>query len=826
MKILNTLVLILLASTFCLAGNKSITFANSVWNGLCANWHKNSEYLDVNGDVCKLVTAPTMRIRMYDVKKGSGEKEYAFEKPFLILDGIYLSSDGLRTLDELEREVNQVGLIRILSELGYTPILVQFAETVNAPLDYNATEFSKLLKFLNRNSLFDFVNRQDGFVVMGISQGGILGRYGAYLYDKSRLKTDAPIRMYASLDSPHQGAVLPLSLYYTINFWAKEGGSAEAEAFRDLIDGPGASGLLLYDYSENSGKRKYFLNTSTDRFLFGEYRKAAGYKGFPSVLVAQGQLKGNTVDGDLKYFNLNRYAKKYSTVMGRAVSEMQYSKKGSNWIAYNRVYKKWDYDRESRDEYSSLFDFVQGSTYPFAETMFKSLEAGFEDAIPDGMSVKVGPLSVGLSTGWDDDQLNQKNSTFIPTASAMDMVCDGKLAIREQCAFSQNSDGFPFTNPEDRSSANAVYAVDPTHPRYNEATSGRHIELPEQGEANVANGMRVDLWRLLCELANVDYDSTRHSFNNEKLAGHFVPGTNCMDQSKIPVLLRTFGHAGARRFGYSRYMYAKEATENNASITFDVPAGWHKVSLHDFASDIPEASVFEVGVKVNSSKGNWVKAELLLYKSKTGGGQLQLKEIDVPVDGQSHVLRWNLPAVKGALDHYRWFGLVINSDGANVTLQKPNLFLSAAGENAPTEKVLSQVYPGNAYKFYPWTSNQSATAYSDALGSGVDLKFGASGSGIHVDFDGDKSLEGYSTLKIRFWPGTCSGVGVYFDSYKKGLKKIGPGSMDGNFMKAEIPLADVVNTLYTPEGKLVASRLVFENSIVGEHCLVHDVVLK
>ena len=50
--------------------------------------------------------------------------------------------------------------------------------------------------------------------------------------------------------------------------------------------------------------------------------------------------------------------------------------------------------------------------------------------------------------------------------------------------------------------------------------------------------------------------------------------------------------------------------------------------------------------------------------------------------------------------------------------------------------------------------------------------------------------------------------------------------MDGNFMVSEIPLAEIVNTLYTPEQKLVASRLVFENVVTNEECLIHDIVLK
>ena len=831
MKFLNMLSLSLFMVTFVFAGDRTISFARSQHHDFCAKETAANNYMDVNGAVCDDVQSSTVRIRVFNPKNSSTKYGFALERPFFVLDGIYLSTDGLRTLDGFQQEVDQIRLTDILLELGYTPVLVQFSETVTRSLEENATDFSKLLRFMNGEKLFKVSNRQNGFVVMGISQGGILGRYGAYLYDVKRSKTDAPIRLYASLDSPHQGAVLPLSLYYTIDFWATLGGSAEAEAFKDLVEGPGASGLLLYDYRTNGGVREYYVNTSTDRFLFGEYRKAAEYKGFPSVLIAQGQLKGKSVDYDIDYFKMNRRAKKGGTVMGRAISEMVYSPEGKKRIAHNRVYKKWDQNKEMKVEASSKYDFVQGSTYPFAETMYRGLKAGFDEAIPSKMSVKVGPLSVELSTGWDENKLEQKNSTFIPVVSAMDMKCDGNLAINENCAFKQNSEGFPFTNPGSRSTAKAAYAVDPTHPRYGETSSGRHVELPdltssEKKEENVANGIRVDFWRMLCELANQDYNWQNKSFSNEKLAGHFVPGTNCMDQSRIPLLLHSFGKMYSKAFPYSRYMYAKSATELEDAVSFDVPAGWHKVSLHDNGADVPNASVFEVGVKVNQSKGNWMKAELLLYKGKNGSGQLQMKEIDVPMDGEYHLLRWNLPAASGSLEHYRWLGLVLNSYGANVTLQKPHLFLSTVETNVPTEKVESQVYPENEYKFNAWTESQLIAPYSDALGSGVELKFGQSGGGIHIDFDGEKSLEGYSTLKVVYWPGSCEGTSVYFDSFRNGHKKLGVGNMSGNFMVTEIPLVDIINMLYTPEHKKVASRLVFENFRSEEQCLIHNIELK
>ena len=830
MKCLNVFVCCLIMAAFAVAANRTVYFAESPSRGFCAISDKLDHFYDAEGRLCDDNGKMPVRIRAINPPKNSSALYgIELERPFFILDGIYLSTTGIRSLSAFQHELEETGLFEILTELGYTPVIVQFAETVTRSLKENGEAFAKVLKFVNNNKVFGLTNRRDGFVVMGISQGGVLGRYGAYLYDKDRAQTDAPIRLYASLDSPHQGAVLPLSLYYTIEFWATEGGSAAAEAFRDLVDGPGARGLLLYDYKEDSEGRQYYLNTSSERFLFGEYRKAAEYKGFPAVLVAEGQLKGRSPEHALEYYKLNRHAEKLSILLGRAESNMASYDDGAGEISYNRVYKKWETDdRDTRTDVAK-FDFVQGSTYPFAETIYNSLRDGFIDAMPEDMTQQIGFLELDVSTKWDDDTLMQKNSAFIPTVSAMDMNCGGNLAIRGSCAFTQNSSGFPFENPGVRSSAKAAYAVDPTHPRYDESISGRHVELPGDNSelySHVVKGLQVDIWRMLCELANVDYDVERKAYSNEKLAGHFLPGTSCLDKSKIPYVIKTFGMTSSYEFAYSRYLYNEKASESDEDVSFDVPAGWHKVSLHDAANRNLDGSVFEAEVRVNSSNSNWMKAELLVSKNKSGAGQLQLKEIDIPMDGEFHRIRWNLPAVAGSMEHYRWFTMTLNSAGANVTVRNPRMFRSYVKEDVPTEKVSSQVYPGASYRIYPWTGNQSVTVYSDALGSGLEFKYGRIAGGIVVDFDDLQSMDGYSALKLTFWPGSCNGTGVYFDSYKKGIKRIATGRVENGFAVAEIPLEGIVNTDYTPKHKLAASRLVFESVSASESCRVRSIELK
>ena len=793
-------------------------------------------FKDAMGEKC-MPTQIEANVRVLNPQIDMSQK-YRFNlvRPFLIIDGIYLGTDSKRTLSEMQEEVERFGIVDPLVELGYTPILVQFTETVTKSLEENAITLSNVLRIMNSNALFGFENKlTDGFVVLGVSQGGILGRYASYLYDKQRnKKTDAPVRLYASLDSPHQGAIMPLSLYYTINYWAEEGGSANAEAFKDMIDGPGASGLLLHQKKCENSKCKdysYEVDTSTKRFLFGAYRKAAEYRGFPSVLVAQGQLKGKSPTHSDTYFVLNRYAKKYGSIFGRAESKLYSYTDGKNAIAKNRVYEYPGDIVEKSPKGVATYDFIQGSTYPFAETMYQGLRDGMLDAMPKGMKQKVLFVSVDIDTGWDEDSLMQKNSTFIPTASAMDLNCNGKLAMTDNCAFTQSQSGFPFTKPGSKSSADAVYAVDATHPRYKESISGRHIELPAskklKSDSLVVGGLQVDMWRVLCELANHDYDGSKKEFRNEKLSWYFSPGANCMDQAKMPDFLKKDGYVQKKSFAYGRYDYKADATEQTKKVTFDVPAGWHKVAIFDNGDDLSEGTEFQVDIKVNESKGNWMKAELLLLKSKAGSGQIQLQEVPVAVDGKTHHVHWKLPAGEGSLKSYHWIRLVLNSDGGNVTVSNPIMTRTVESSDKKYDKISENLYPSASSDFAPWTSYVSVAPYTDKLGTGVALNYQNPNGGAYLDLGGEKNADTYSTLQVYYWPGTCQGTGVYFDSYEYGMQLLRENAtISGNFMVKEIPLSDIIDSKITHNHRKIASRLVFRSVQGDEKCLVYRIFVK
>jgi len=761
---------------------------------------------------------------------------FYLERPFFIIDGIHLSTDEKRTLSQLQRETEEFGIPEMLKSLGYTPVLVQFSETVFRSLQQNSESLAGLLGYLSENSVIPFPNgKQDGFVILGISQGGIIGRYGSYLYDTKRNKTTtAPVRFFASLDSPHQGAVMPRGLVASIDFWANEAEVGAAEAFYDLISSPGARDLLIYD--TEAGNTTYKPRTGAERFLFGDYRKAAEYKGFPVVLVAQGQLKGKDPAHKNKYYALERRTELLSKVMGRATSVLAYSTTESGEYARNRKYEfNTDVDEVSKKG-TTDFDFVQGSTYPFAKTLYGSLREGMEEAMPKNWDkkVKVGGLTVAslpMKSYWDDDTLYQASSTFIPTVSAMDLKCDGDLAIRKSCAHSQGSSGMPFETPGSRSSAKAIYAVDSTHPRYSESMSGRHIELPTDSKGNVDKkvlaGMQVDIWRVLCEVAKADYSQATGQFRNPKLGGFFSPNTSCMDQSKMPAVIKNGGILQGKSFGYVRYDYNTTATERSSQATFVLPAGWKKVVMVDNGLDVPASSIFEVEIRVQIPKSNWMKAELLLTSRKDGGAQVQFAELNVPQDGMFHTVRWQMPATAGALKNFRWFRLILNSNGGLVTLRNPRLVINANNlEEVPAAIPSAKIYPNTSYKVVPWSDTVAVKDYSDGLGSGIFVDFKSSLDGVHFDLKKSYSMDAYKNLNVVYWPGTCQNTSIFFDAKSKKNVNMGNGSLQNGFVVKKLPLSDLVNTDITPKGSLSASRLGLQAMQSGEKCIVRSITLE
>lgn len=825
------------------AASYDISFFNYGEKGLCARTKKKSFISFYNkcytsdGVQNRLTLLSTEQIRMRVIdppEDNTSLSGFQMERPFLIIDGIHLSTEEKRSLEDFEQDANAYGFPEVLKSLGYTPILVQFPKTVEKSIKTNAIYLKKLLFYLSNNKIYPWPNAiKESFVLLGISQGGIIGRYASYLYDLERDTYSPQIKMFSSLDSPHQGAVMPRSILATIDFWARGANQGEAEDFLDLISGPGAKDLLIYNTEkETSDKANSFSpNLDLNRFLFSEYRKAANHKGFPSILISQGQLKGiPNKNKESAYYRLNRYAEKGTKVWGRATSLSHYSTNEDQVFAENRIYEFLSVDKKWILKGNTSFDLVQGSTYPFIETLYNAFENAYLQEIPNYFDKTI--FNLDFYGKWDAHEINTKSTTFIPTTSSLDLLCDGKISTTTKCIHSQTESGLSWESPGNRSTAKAFYAVDKTHPRYAEDYSGRHIEPPYNldgtPKTNVIQGIQVDLWRLMCELAKIDFDTLTHSFQNPYFIGQFNPETSCLDQTKIPEVILNAGRIQHEEFHFARYDYApliKDITEN---ISFTVPAGWQKVASFDYGKELPANGIFEVVLKMENSKSNWLKADLLLTQVKNGSNQIQLQEKSISPDGLFHTIRWQLPSSSTALQKFRWFRLVLNSAGGDVTISKVRFLKNAnTSFSEPPSIPFSEIYPSNNAFYTPWESNSlHELNYNDNLGKGARFIFIKAYDGVQWTFQKPYNFSPYKKLRVSYWPNTCSHSFVYFDNPKKSKAYLKNGVSNGSFIDKIFTLEELIATDLNIVEYLSGNKLVLQTTTSNEECIIHRISLE
>lgn len=819
------LIACLIFTSFSIASTRDILFYGL--EKMCAHVSSKSGYWDQEGKECPEMKSSimrslfqTVRVRVMNPPEMSAIPGFRIERPFLIVDGIHLDPEKPRSLSDFEKDVEAYGLPTLLKALGYTPLLVQFPQTVNMPLEVNGKNLALMLQYLSKAKVIPWsYPQQEGFVVFGISQGGVLGRYGSYLYDISKKSSDAPVRFFASLDSPHQGAVIPRGILSTINFWAEQGIVA-AENFADLVSAPGASELLLYS-TEMGRLAPFEPRLSLDRWLFNDYRKAAEYKGFPSVLLSEGQIQGKLNSNEELYFELNRYAEKFSKTFGRAVSRVSYSETEDGEFSYNRVYETPSNSKETRKG-KTIFDRVQGSVYPFGEMMYSALREGMLEEMPENMKQKIPLLGkISISTKWDADLLKEGSSTFIPTTSALDLKCNGKLSVLTDCIRKQTESGLNWENPGDRSTGSSMYAVDKSHPRSNEKMSGRHIEFPE-GKSHVLAGIQTDMWRLLCELAKSDYDSTKQQFRNSAFMGIFDKNASCMDQSKMSPLVRTSGNLQKQKFSWVRYDFHNEATEQDDEVKFVLPGGWQKSVRMDYGTGFPAGSIVEVQVKMENPKSNWMRAEFMLTRQKNGGSQIQLEELRVKPDGSYYTLRWRIPGTEDVLKNYRWGRLILNSGGGIVTIKDLRIVKETIQEKVNYTRIPSaEIYPSSNYRITPWSENQIK---EDSLAFYFEKAY----DGAFLELPQTYSFEDYESLKVRYLPGTCGDVRIYFDALlaPKEVLKLGNGTIQREYEVLELPLEKLIERDISQGGEMAGKKLIFQATQSKTACEIASIGLK
>ena len=346
-------------------------------------------------------------------------------------------------------------------------------------------------------------------------------------------------------------------------------------------------------------------------------------------------------------------------------------------------------------------------------------------------------------------------------------------------------------------------------------------------DTTVLVGMQTDIWRILCEVAKYDYDSATGKFRNPKLNGMFSKNTNCMDATKMPDLIKNAGKLQTKKIAYARYDYNSKASEKDNSVSFTLPAGWQKVATFNTPDDIPPGSAFEIDIRVINAKSNWMKAELLLVRDAIGNGQIQLAETNVSQDGLTHTLRWVMPNTQNATLHYKWLRLVLNSNGANVTLSNPKIITSTANLAEKPEPISSsKIFPNSKYTAVPWSDNVKIQTKTVGTNEMLYVSTEKRYDGLHFDFGKTVSMDKFTSLVVEFEPGTCAHTAVYFDAKDTGNPNLGNYSLQNGIANKILPLSQIIKTEVTPNHSLSASRLKIQSTKDSETCHIRTIYLQ
>lgn len=161
-------------------------------------------------------------------------------RPVVLVEGLDL--DNSLNWDELYDLMNQELMIETLLSIGYDAVVLNYG---NSTIDIRDNAYLV-------QELIEEVNSATGgvypLVIAGTSLGGVTTRYALTYMEANSLPHN--VETFISVDSPQNGANIPIGIQYWADFFSGE--SAEAAAARDALLTPAPRQLLLYHLSSSS----------------------------------------------------------------------------------------------------------------------------------------------------------------------------------------------------------------------------------------------------------------------------------------------------------------------------------------------------------------------------------------------------------------------------------------------------------------------------------------------------------------------------------------------------------------------------------------------
>lgn len=317
----------------------------------------------------------------------------------------------------------------VLSQLqakGYDVILVNqpthrisqnASVTIDGGADYierNARAFVKLIQTINQRLLNNGSNEK--LVIIGPSMGGQITRYALAYMEKNNLSHNT--RLWLSIDSPHNGANIPMAVQANIHFlgWVGNGDEQARIMYNNMLKSTAAKQMLIYQLNETNPTTfysTYYNNLYTNGL--------PNSNGFPlnlrKIAIANGSMTGVTNGSPnqkvLDYPGFKRILG-FDTKVANS-EEWFLPNNGTNQTYYKGLTTvvDWYFLGVSITQYTSTYRTNQNDI------------RGSIDASPGGRFYATQMLYESIGKGYRDNDVRgelrslQGFASFIPTISAL-----------------------------------------------------------------------------------------------------------------------------------------------------------------------------------------------------------------------------------------------------------------------------------------------------------------------------------------------------------------------------------------------------------------------
>lgn len=199
---------------------------------------KPDDIKDITSDRTYTGKTPTGKAYMWFGKNPDGSKKTFITQPLIIAK--YFDPLNEDKLDKIYEKLQSHQLFERVINLGYDLFFLDY-DNGGDYIQNNAYLFNTLLK-----KILDQPTLKILPVVIGISMGGLVSRYGLMYLQKNEGKTKVADK-FITFDSPHYGANIPVGIQYLL-----DGLKSDSDAAKDIVEKilncPAARQMLVYHY--------------------------------------------------------------------------------------------------------------------------------------------------------------------------------------------------------------------------------------------------------------------------------------------------------------------------------------------------------------------------------------------------------------------------------------------------------------------------------------------------------------------------------------------------------------------------------------------------